>query len=240
MIDWLRKEISDPSIEVDGRTLPIVIRRHARARRLTMRLAADGSEVRVTLPTWGRTRDALVFAEARRDWIAQQLECVPEAMPVEPGGFLSYRGRDLTIGWDGKARRTPALAGDTLHIGGPRDGLDRRIQRWLETEALRLMADDLPFYCARAGLPVPQLRLSRAKRRWGSCSGKGCIRLNWRLIQAPDHVRRSVVAHEVAHLVHFDHSPAFHALLARLFEQDIAPADRWLKEHGRALYAQFG
>ena len=86
----------------------------------------------------------------------------------------------------------------------------------------------------------PALRLSRALRRWGSCSGKGCIRINWRLVQAPDHVRRSVVAHEVAHLVHFDHSPAFRALLAQLFEGDLAAADDWLRREGRGLYAAFG
>ena len=102
------------------------------------------------------------------------------------------------------------------------------------------MAEDLADYCARAAQPVPELRLSRAQRRWGSCSGKGCIRLNWRLVQAPDQVRRSVVAHEVAHLVHFDHSPAFRALLDGLYEGDLAAADRWLRREGRGLYAAFG
>ena len=53
-------------------------------------------------------------------------------------------------------------------------------------------------------------------------------------------MRRSVVAHEVAHLVHFDHSPAFRRLLAELFEEDIAQADEWLRREGRTLYATFG
>ncbi|MFA7587072.1 MAG: M48 family metallopeptidase, partial [Novosphingobium sp.] len=66
------------------------------------------------------------------------------------------------------------------------------------------------------------------------------IRINWRLIMAPDPVRRSVVAHEVAHLVHFDHSPRFHALLADLFEDDLSAANEWLKREGRNLYAWFG
>ena len=57
---------------------------------------------------------------------------------------------------------------------------------------------------------------------------------------APDEVRRSVVAHEVAHLVHFDHSPAFHALLGDLFEGRLDKADSWLKREGRSLYAAFG
>jgi predicted metal-dependent hydrolase len=57
---------------------------------------------------------------------------------------------------------------------------------------------------------------------------------------APDPVRRSVVAHEVAHLVHFDHSPRFHALLGELFEDDIKAANSWLKKEGRSLYQPFG
>ena len=82
--------------------------------------------------------------------------------------------------------------------------------------------------------------LSNAQRRWGSCARDGTIRVNWRLVMAPDLVRRSVVAHEVAHLVHFDHSPAFHATLGALFEHDIRAANRWLKREGRGLYATLG
>lgn len=239
MIDWLRRPAEDPAIEVAGRMVPIAIRRHARAKRLTMRLAPDGSEVRVTLPKWCATRDALVFAHARADWIERQLAAVPRAQPPAPGGTLSYRGEELAIVWDGAHRRTPRLEGARLLVGGPAESLAARLQRWLEGEARALLAEDLAFYCARAGHRAPLLRLSRARRRWGSCSDRASIRINWRLVQAPDEVRRSVVAHEVAHLRHFDHSPAFHAELARLFEGDIAAADRWLKDHGRSLYAAF-
>ena len=118
--------------------------------------------------------------------------------------------------------------------------MPQRLARWLESEAERLMADDLAFYCERAKIAAPTLKLSRAQRRWGSCSSSGTVRINWRLVQAPDAVRRSVVAHETAHLVHFDHSPAFHALLAEIYEGDQRWADAWLKNHGRTLYADFG
>ncbi len=240
MIDWLRRESETPSVEVAGRELPITIRRHPRATRMTMRLAPDGSAVRVTLPRWGRTADALVFAGKRLDWLAAQLAAMPQSAPPEAGGTVTYRGTELRIEWDAGLPRRPRFEGDRLRLGGPADTVPARLRRWLEAEALRLFADDLAEYCERAARPVPQLRLSRAARRWGSCSGRQCIRLNWRLVQAPDTVRRSVVAHEVAHLVHFDHSPAFHALLAALFEGDLKGADAWLREHGRRLYAAFG
>ena len=240
MIDWLRREQQPPMIVLGDRSVPIAILRHARARRMTLRLAPDGSEVRVTLPQWGRTADAIAFARSRSDWLAEQLARIPSAQPPVPNGTLAYRGEELRITWLPTLPRTPRISGKELHVGGSQDSLVNRLRRWLEREALGLMQQDLECYCQRASIAVPMLRLSRARRRWGSCAGDGTIRLNWRLVQAPDTIRRSVVAHEVAHLVHFDHSPAFHALLAEVFDDDLADANAWLKRHGPGLYAAFG
>lgn len=244
MIDWLRgasaRHALDPEIDLGGRQVPIVLKRMKTARRLTLRLAPDGSEVRITLPAWAEGREAIAFAHARAGWLAEQLARLPKRSAPEPGGEVLYRGERLRLAWEARAARRPAVEGESLRIGGPQAGLETRLKRWLEAEALRLAEADMQDYCAAADLaPVP-IGLTRAQRRWGSCSDKSRIRINWRLVQAPDWVRRSVVAHEVAHLVHFDHSPAFHALLGRIFEGEIAAADRWLKDHGRGLYASFG
>ena len=162
---------------------------------------------------------------------------------VQHGSTIAFRGDSLRIAWQPRAPRQPVIDDGALLVGGPQERIESRVQRWLEGEALRLSGEDLSFYCERAGEAVPRLGLSRARRRWGSCSSDArsgrTIRINWRLAMAPDFVRRSVVAHEVAHLAHFDHSPAFHAHLARLFEGDIASADRWLKGEGPKLYAAF-
>jgi predicted metal-dependent hydrolase len=240
MIEWLRSDRQAPAIELAGRTLPIELNRHARARRLTLRLAPDGSAVKITLPRWCRSEDAIAFAQVRKGWLEAQLAKIPASADPVARGSVRHRGRDLLIDWQAQSPRRPALAEDRLMLGGPCETIAPRIRRWLEGEAQRLIADDLAHYCRVAGVEEPQLRLTRAGRRWGSCSTKGIVRVNWRLAMAPDFVRRSVVAHEVAHLVHFDHSPAFHALLGDLFEEDVAEADRWLKEHGRSLYAEFG
>lgn len=249
MIEWLRRplrEVATPRsikprmIVIDGREMPLVVRRLRHARRLTLRLAPDGREVRVSMPSWGRVGDAVEFARQRSDWLAAQLARLPEPQVVEPGATLAYRGETLRIEWHDKAPRRPVLDDGALVLGGPHDRIDMRIRRWLENEALRLSADDLAHYCAAGGHAVPRLALSRAQRRWGSCAADGSIRINWRLVMAPDVVRRSVVAHEVAHLRHFDHSPAFYAELGRIFEGDVEDANRWLKVHGRGLYRQFG
>ena len=84
MLDWLRRDPRElPRIEVDGRTLPVVMRRTASARRMTMRLAPDGSEVRITLPRWGRSGEALEFARSRAE--LEQFLPVAQAR-LAPGG----------------------------------------------------------------------------------------------------------------------------------------------------------
>jgi hypothetical protein len=239
-IGWLSRNWREPpTVKLGDRDVPITIRRLAQARRMTLRLARDGS-VRLSIPTWARSADALSFVRSRADWLAGQLATLPQPTPIQPGVTLLYRGTALTVDWEESAPRRAVCGPGWLRIGGPAASLEPRLRRWLEGEARRLLADDLAHYAAAAGVIAPPLMLSNAQRRWGSCSAKGVVRVNWRLVMAPDHVRRSVVAHEVAHLLHFDHSPSFHAALAQLFEGDIDAANLWLKREGRGLYLPFG
>ncbi|MFC3215677.1 M48 family metallopeptidase [Novosphingobium panipatense] len=241
MLDWLRRDPREqPVVEISGRRIPIVIRHLDRARRMTMRLAPDGSEVRVSIPRWARSADALAFARSRQDWLASQLAALPQRQPLTQGGTVLFRGEPLVLVHDPSAPRKPMRCTGELRLGGMESSMQPRVLRWLQDEARELFATDLADYCERAGEPCPPLALSGAQRRWGSCSHQGTIRINWRLVMAPDLVRRSVVAHEVAHLVHFDHSPAFHRVLQTIFEGSVPEANRWLTAHGRSLYVPFG
>lgn len=241
MLDWLKRAPSDePRLQLGERDLPVAIRRLPHARRMTLRLAPDGSEVRLSIPRWVRTAEALAFARSRQDWLESQLSAMrPRTSPAH-GTALPYRGEALLIAHDPASRRRPERTDDILRVGGPEEALAQRIRRWLEGQARPLIEQDLAEYCARAGRSVPRVALSNAQRRWGSCAADGTIRINWRLIMAPDFVRRSVIAHEVAHLVHFDHGRAFHAFLAEIFEGEIDAANHWLKREGRGLYVWFG
>jgi predicted metal-dependent hydrolase len=237
MLDWLKRSPREaPSLVLAGRTVPVEVRRLAHARRLTLRLAPDGSAVRVTIPQWAPTAEALAFARSRAEWLEGQLARLPEPAPMLPGSVIPWRGAPRALIHDPAAPRRVRLLVDELHLGGPTESLAPRLRRWMQGEARQMFRADLADYAPRAEVAVPDLALSNAQRRWGSCSANGMVRLNWRLVMAPDFVRRSVVAHEVAHLVHFDHSPRFHALLGDIFEGEIDQANRWLKRHGRTLY----
>src|SRR5207248_3961287 len=131
--------------------------------------------------------------------------------------------------------RTPALIDGVLRCGGPREGFARRIELFLKRSALDVMSDDVAVYAAAAGVAARSVSVGDAGTRWGSCSSQGRIRLSWRLILAPPDVRRYVVAHEVAHLVHLDHSARFKALEAKLYGSGVAEAKAQLRRLGPRL-----
>lgn len=217
-------------------SLDVEIVRNARSRR--MRLAVDprSGAVRLTLPPRASVRKGLAWAEEQAAWIAAQRANLPKSRPFEPGARIPLEDDEIEIVWPTTVGRAPRLDGERLLCGGPREGLERRIERWLKAEALRILSDETAEYAARAGVSVTKVGIGDAKGRWGSCASSGVIRYSWRLILAPSLVRRATVAHEVAHRVHMNHSPAFHRLVEQLFDADPAPQRNWLRRNGAALH----
>ncbi|MGJ3628833.1 YgjP-like metallopeptidase domain-containing protein [Sphingomonas sp. MMS24-JH45] len=103
------------------------------------------------------------------------------------------------------------------------------------TVALAVLEADTAHYAARAGVAVAAVAVGDPRGRWGSCAHDGAIRYSWRLLLAPPEVRRATAAHEVAHRVHMNRSPAFHALVATLYGA-APPMRRWLRAHGAQLH----
>lgn len=217
-------------------TNAIQVIRHPRARRVRLAVDHATGAVRLTLPPRAALAPALKWAEGQRAWIDRQRAALPDDVPFHPDGEIPFRGHPITIRWAATRRRAPELIEGELWCGGPIDGLDRRIERWLRTEALRLLMEDSAEYAARVGVSIASISLTNARRRWGSCTADGVLRYNWRLVLAPDWVRRATAAHEVAHRLHMDHSPAFHAAVTRILGEDPAPANTWLRQHGPGLH----
>jgi len=146
----------------------------------------------------------------------------------------------VRIDWQDSHKRTPVLAAGALRIGGPLPLLAGRIERWLKARALADLEASTRQLAAQLDRRVARVSVGDTSSRWGSCAGalrpEGArIAYSWRLILAPAWVRRSLVAHEAAHLIHQNHSPAFHALNRQL-DPRAAEARRWLARHGPALH----
>jgi predicted metal-dependent hydrolase len=180
--------------------------RHPRARRYVIRVEPDGS-VRVTLPRWGSKRDAAAFAEQERGWIEKQRR------RIEAG-----RERRPANGEPGTANHTPQFSPEQ--------------QRALRARAGSELPARLLELAAQHGLTVSRVSVRNQKWRWGSCSPRGLICLNWRLVTMPDAVRDYVMLHELMHLKRMDHSPKFWKLVAAVCPA-YQQARRWLRHVAR-------
>jgi predicted metal-dependent hydrolase len=215
--------------------VPIDIRPIRSARRLRLRFDEASGRLKLTCPWRTSRRKALAWALDQREWIDAQLQRAEPGEPFTPGAIIPIEGREVRITWTDEAPRTPRLANDELLCGGPASGLERRIQAFLKRRALDVMSGEVAEFTQLAGVAARQVSVGDAESRWGSCSSQGRIRLSWRLILAPANVRRYVVAHEVAHLVHLDHGRDFKAVEARLFGPGLAEAKAALRRVGPRL-----
>lgn len=220
--------------------LPLVAERRRAACGIKLRADSVQGIIRIGLPARGGIAEALALLETHRGWLAAQVAGWPQPLPFAPGAAIPFDGGTLRIDWHAAHPRTPERLGDVLRLGGPEGALEARTLRWLKATALADVAAATHSLAALVDRPVAQVRVGDPRARWGSCAAPrsnigGRIAYSWRLILAPPHVRRNVVAHEVAHLVHANHGPDFHALLADL-DPNADACRRWLRRHGSALH----
>lgn len=215
---------------------PLILRLSPRARRMRLHVDPRTRSVTLTVPRRISQRRALAWAAGHRIWVERALAAIPDSVPFAPGSIIPLYGIPHRLDWEPARPRRIERGEGRLLAGGPAEGLDRRLLRWLKAHALDLLGRETREYCAKAGVMASRIGIGDPVSRWGSCSGSGAVRYSWRLILAPDFVRRATVAHEVAHLVHLNHSPDFHALVERLLGADPKPARAWLKREGAALH----
>lgn len=208
----------------------IVLRRSQAARRISLRVSALDGRVTLSLPAHASARTALDFATDRQDWIRAQLARRAPQVAVGEGTILPVLGaeRRVVIGSRGLGPGEIGVRGDRP-VGG-------QVAAIVKEAARAAIVPIAQGYASRIGRPHGRVTLRDTRSRWGSCSGQGNLNFSWRLALAPPEVLDYVVAHEVAHLRHLDHSRAFWTLLREMCPQMDAHK-AWLRHHGAALHA---
>lgn len=228
-------------LDLDGTGPALRLSVNRRARRLSVRIDARAGEAVVVAPSAARLAEAVAFARSRRVWIEARLAERPQGRLIRPGLVLDVEGLAVRlVAVPGAASGRFATDDDgtvLLRAGGEGEAFARRVVNALKRRARMALAARTEAHCRALGLPLPKLSITDPRSRWGSCTpARGTIRYSWRIILAPPQVLDYLAAHEVAHLVHADHSPRFWAVVAALVG-DPGPHRAWLKRHGAALHA---
>lgn len=218
--------------------IEIKLRRSARARRISLRVSRLDGQVTLSLPKWTGEREALAFAREKEGWIRRNLIGRVELVVPKPGNTIPFEGRKLAI--KSHSGRAVRLEGDELLVPGAEEQAAARIRAFLRVSARDRLNAAVDHYSELAGRKVLQITLRDTRSRWGSCTTDGRLMFSWRLIMAPPSVLEYVAAHEVAHLIEMNHSPAYWSVVRKIYPGYEAER-RWLRTHGQELHAiRFG
>lgn len=226
------------SLVIDGRSMPVTLKRNRNARRIILRLDPKSDGILLTVP-WTTSYDkALAFAASQEAWIWAQSRRMAAAVRLRPGSNVPLRGVEHAIVHrQGSRRPVWAEAGDPprLCVSGDPAHAERRAADWLKAQAKQDLRAAARHYAARMGVQFASITVRDTSTRWGSCSSARALSFSWRLVLAPPFVLDYVAAHEVAHLIEMNHGRAFWTLLEAHCPR-AGEARRWLKMHGRALH----
>ncbi|QEY24086.1 M48 family metallopeptidase [Neisseria animalis] len=198
---------------VDAQTIAINLPPFVSERRLHTWLRGNETLLRQTLAKGAKTLPA---ADSLPDWI--WYHGIPTALTACERETVCLRPSEILIPDQTAARQK------------------QRLRRFLNERAAEYLLPRLAEHAAALNLHPAAMALSNAKTFWGVCRSRTGIRLNWRLVGAPEYVADYVCIHELCHLPHPNHSPRFWSMV-NAHTPHTEAAKSWLKAHGRELFA---
>ncbi len=220
-------------------TLAYRIRESHRRRTLGLSLKPDGA-LHVAAPAGVPLAVIRRFVAERRAWIDEKRALIREYLahrsPLVDGAALPFLGGQLRVKIVERSGRARCRREeDSLIVTAPdRRGTARAIEAWYRRAAAEHAARRIAHFAEAVGRAPKQITIRAQKSRWGSCTSRGSVSLNWRLLQMPAAIFDYVVVHELCHLLEPNHSRRFWNEVARVLP-DYAARRAALRREGRML-----
>lgn len=218
-------------VTLEGRKVPVAMRKSRRARRVRLRVSHDGVEVVVPWRTpWAAGRQVLV---ENSGWVVRALGRYDQ--PLADGTML-YQGRQVKVflRHAGVHRAELVATPEALFVVLPQRSKadpEAALLRLLKEESRERLEASVQLWAQKMGVSPGDVRIKDTSSRWGSCSRKGNLNFSWRLLLAPPAAMEYVVVHELAHLRHFDHSKGFWLEVER-WCPNARRLQNWFKQEG--------
>lgn len=227
----------------EGRRLEYILIRSQR-RDVLLQALPEG-KTRVYAPSYMHLRDVDALVRSRMEELTQMHAALEHQLaenrlrhPVKSGSRICVEGRALLLELSAGPRVELELDGEICRLLLPdpqnEEQVRAAIRQTLSRRALVRIRERLDCFAPRIGVEFGHVTVRDQRSRWGSCSAKGNLNFNWKLIMAPPQVLDYVVIHELCHRIEFNHSPRFWSLVERQMPE-YEDWKKWLKRHGSEL-----
>ncbi|MBF0341918.1 MAG: M48 family metallopeptidase [Magnetococcales bacterium] len=209
------------TFDLNGETIPYALLRHPLRKRLTLRVTPSGT-IEARAPERMRQTTVEKFIRQQADWLlATRQTTLTRSPTMHDGALLPLLDEQLTLrvlpdGLSRIRRNHQELLAPTPLVPG---GLEAALERWYRLQARGHLTDRLHHWSRLMQTPALKLTIRGQASRWGSCSSRGAISLNWQLMLLPARVVDYVIVHELCHLLEMNHSPAFWSHVANVLPE---------------------
>lgn len=232
-ITLLTGKTFDISAEVG---MDIKVIRSDKSGKLILRIDSKERIPVLSIPRFCSQRRAVKFVNENMDWILKSLAKLPEIKRFSDGDTISLFGQNIIISHRPEEKGGVWLENNLLCVSGDAEFLHRRVRDYIRRRAEEEFYIRSKELAEKIGCKLNGVVIKDTKSRWGSCSSLNNINYSWRIAMAPDFVIDYLIAHEVSHLKHHDHSDAFWECVATLCPE-WARGNSWLRRNGKSLYA---
>lgn len=214
------------------------------SRRKTASIRVEEGAVSVVVPASISVEKIDQLLVSKRLWIKEKMALQRALAPVTDKQFVSgeafpYLGRNYRLKVEQGSFVPVKLLQGQLVVQTPEGSqqphmIRNALVRWYKRQALQKMRDKVKRYAPMVGVKPAGVAIKSFKSRWGSCTVKGELEFNWRIMFAPNRMVDYVVVHELCHLIHYDHSPDFWSEVWRVMP-DYQECRNWLRENSEGL-----
>ena len=221
-------------IHYDSVRMPVRIKWSTQARRLILRMDQISEGGVLTVPSGTTKKEAVCVAQQNAAWLYAKIRDRPTRQMFYDGHVLSLLDTHVTIRHAPEERSGVQLNGSELIVSGQAEHMQRRVFDWLKGHTKDVIAPRAEIMADQLGKKIRKISVRNTQSRWGSCSHTGNLSFCWRLILTPNWVLNYVIAHEVSHLAHMNHGPAFWKTV-ETFEVEADRARTWLNKNSARL-----
>ncbi len=217
----------------------VKIKRTSRRRTISLEVKEDFVQIIVPNTLSEKEIESIILKKTkwiRNKLLLQKSKPAYEAKEFISGELFSYLGKNYRLKIIESKLSLVELKENRIYVYKKNKGrsVHDLLMNWYKEQALKLFEKKINKFSKVMGVTPRSISIRTYSKRWGSCSSKGDISFNWRILMAPNSIIDYVIVHELCHLIHHDHSPRYWKTV-KSFYPDYKEKVEWLRYNSRTL-----
>ena len=223
------------SIRIDQRKVPIRIKRNRVSKSINLSIHPLTQCVHLTIPTNVSLYIGLNYLKSQRTWLRNELKELLLPVPFQHKKYIPFKGKKYCIVHKNSNKEEIIKYSKNIYVYCKKNKISKNVLKWLKQNAKKEIKRKIAKYSSHLNVKVKSIFIKDMITKWGSCSTKKDLTFSWRIIFFPNYVSNYIIAHEVAHLLEFNHSKKFWNNVKKIYG-NFKSANDWMEKNSKKFY----